>query len=148
MSHILTILERSNTAYIDDFVKSNHVQNTLRSAAIKAFGLAKEHHKYILANTVTASMYHVAGLDFPSNVHVAIHHEIEYLATNLGVAKSMAHSMLHDSIKKLKASRAAKEALDNKNIDDHLEKLSGVLDTLKSRYTDEDNKTPDTDSKK
>jgi hypothetical protein len=102
----LTRLEFASTGTkfkIDSFVNSGRAQHAFHSAAHKTFDFVQHHHRQMLATAVTSGLYHVAGLDFPPDVHQAIHHEVEHLAENLSVAKGIAHHMMVHAVHKLRA---------------------------------------------
>jgi hypothetical protein len=55
---------------IHDFVHSPGSDSALHSAASKVFKTVQDHHKNILGHAVAASLYHVANIDFPSELQM------------------------------------------------------------------------------
>jgi len=121
------------------------------SAVHSAMGQVQDNHKQILAHAVNAALYHVGGLDYPTETASAIHHEVMNLGTNLTVASGMAHQMMSHAVTKLKAWRAGRtsstisphhmvlapqECQEDERIDELLDRLEKILKELEPRYRD------------
>lgn len=112
------------------FLGSSQAQQAVASATKKALGAAKEHHNQLLAGAVSFGLYHIIGADFPMDVEEALHHEVEHLATNLGVVKTVAIAMMKDAVSGLRKLRSSGAMDSEDDIDAALEDLEKVLDRL------------------
>jgi 8-oxo-dGTP pyrophosphatase MutT (NUDIX family) len=115
---------------VGSFIKSGQAKQAVSAAAGRVLGAAKEHHKELLAGAVTFSLYHIVGADFPMDIEAAIHSQVEHLASNLGVSKSVAVAAMKDAVGRLQGLRS-KGAMDAEDdIDTVLMSLMKVLDKL------------------
>ncbi len=121
-------------SHVDNFIKSGQAKQAISAAATKVLGAAKEHQKELLAGTVTFSLYHLVGADFPMDVEAAIHSQIEHLSTNLGVAKLFAISIMKSAVSGLQGlhTKGAVDAEDD--ISTALANLMEILDKLGQSY--------------
>jgi 8-oxo-dGTP pyrophosphatase MutT (NUDIX family) len=119
---------------VGSFIKSGQAKQAISAAAGRVLGAAKEHHKELLAGAVTFSLYHIVGADFPVDVEAAIHSQVEHLASNLGVSKSVAVAAMKDAAGRLQGLRS-KGAMDAEDdVDTSLTSLMKVLDKLEQSY--------------
>jgi uncharacterized protein len=104
----------------------NFINGPGRAAIGKAAHALKEHQREILAGAVSASLYHVAGLDFPADVEEAIRSEVENFSTNAKVALGTARMHMRNAVNSLIRLRRGGDAVDD--ILEALIKLKAVLD--------------------
>jgi hypothetical protein len=137
---------------IGDFVKSGQAQSAIHHGASKVFQVVKDHHKSMLTTAVAMGLYHVAphhaDVVLNSDTEHAIHHEIEHLATNLSITKTMAHHAMMHAVGKMREMRGIAEASGDKDdeLDATLRKLHEFLKKVEPQYRDK-NEKPKQDEK-
>jgi HK97 family phage prohead protease/HK97 family phage major capsid protein len=98
-------------------------------AVINKVGHAlKENQKELLAAAVTISLYHIAGVDFPLDVHDAIHDNVVHFAEGAKISMAQARDHMQRTVNALVALRGHKSMEDDDPVLDALLKLKSVLD--------------------
>ena len=123
---------------LNNFIQGDHAQKAFHSAPSKVLKTVHDNHKQILGAAVNTALYHVGGLDYPSEVHNAIHHEVVNLGNNLSVASGMAHQMMTHPVGKLRGARGASPAVQESSGDEEIDallvKLHKVLKDIEPHY--------------
>ena len=124
---------------VSSFIQSGKAQDAIHSAASKVISGVQHHHKAILAGAVTTGLTHAFHIDpWPGDLEEHVHQHIEHLGTSLSITKTMAHSMLKDTVSKLRAARGLKEHDKDYEKDDELDaaldRLHHILKKIEPHY--------------
>lgn len=106
---------------------AQHVKDAVRTVGEKL----KENQKELLGAAVSASLYHLAGIDFPMDVEEQLRDQVVHLADNAKVSVGMAREYMKNTVDALIAKHTKKAADDEDHVLKALRGLKHVLENSK-----------------